>query len=378
MLQSPLGDAPGPAAADAADAAAVPLHRDAAMAMNATSGTNPTAAPRICAWGTRARWLARSALIGCWCYSASLGAIYLFSLLAGDRWWGSVLLLYGPRWLLGLPLVLFIPLLWCCRRWRYGLALAVAVVLVLLLLPVHVGMRGLLPRGDEDHSIRVISWNVGGGAVVGDVIEVMAKESADLVALQELDSAFALEALEHQGWHVWQGRGHCIISRYPIRVVETVADDNNWRDMMVQCEVDSPLGTVRLLSLHLPTPRHEIDTILAQRLRAGPVASVLLAQRREASKRARESIQSAEAPLIIVGDFNLVRASRIFREHWSEYHDAFAEAGTGLGWTKHTRGWGVRIDYILTSSQLRAAKCRVINTGSGDHRPVVADLVWDG
>jgi len=79
-----------------------------------------------------------------------------------------------------------------------------------------------------------------------------------------------------------------------------------------------------------------------------------------------------------VGDFNMPVESAIYRQDWSEFRNAFSQAGIGFGMTRDN-GWiQVRINHILIGSQWRPRRVVGGPVVGLDHRPVIADLGWAG
>ena len=70
--------------------------------------------------------------------------------------------------------------------------------------------------------------------------------------------------------------------------------------------------------------------------------------------------------------------STIYRRDWSNYRDAFSDAGLGYGYTewpqKSGRLVGVRIDHVLTGPGWRCRRCWVEPDVGSDHLPLLADL----
>jgi endonuclease/exonuclease/phosphatase (EEP) superfamily protein YafD len=102
-------------------------------------------------------------------------------------------------------------------------------------------------------------------------------------------------------------------------------------------------------------------------------------------------VQAIGEPVLVVGDFNTVDVSTAYNIVTHELHDAWREAGAGLGNTfpgAATPGssrpmvagipipkWLVRIDYIFYSADWRTVAAELGPwDGVSDHRPVMARL----
>ena len=55
-------------------------------------------------FGTLSGWLR----VLVWLYAAMLAAVWLLLDFGGDRWWLATVMLFGPRWVYGLPLALLV------------------------------------------------------------------------------------------------------------------------------------------------------------------------------------------------------------------------------------------------------------------------------
>src|SRR5690349_19121372 len=95
------------------------------------------------------RRVPRPATLVLWASAAVLAAWAALA-LAADRWWPATLLLFGPRWVLAVPLAVLVPAAAVCRRQALLPLLAAAVVLALPVLgfcippgqaPDHAGSR---------------------------------------------------------------------------------------------------------------------------------------------------------------------------------------------------------------------------------------------
>src|SRR6516164_2083941 len=77
----------------------------------------------------RRPWAVRLLAWGCWLYLAIVLAAWVVLRVAADRWWPATLLMFGPRWLLAVPLGILVAGAVVVRRRLLGLLLPAGVVL---------------------------------------------------------------------------------------------------------------------------------------------------------------------------------------------------------------------------------------------------------
>lgn len=175
-----------------------------------------------------------------------------------------------------------------------------------------VGMAHAATSEQSDETIRVLTWNVckceRGFSRIADALR---SENADIICLQELaEPRGALAGTPNQtvelaaaldmnfaslGGPLDCERNQCvaILSRWPIRAAQRLGSDpqRNWG---TSAEVETPLGVVRVVSVHLAgTYKFELAHVIATT--------------RARQRDWRELLEFASAragPLIIAGDFN--------------------------------------------------------------------------
>ncbi len=300
--------------------------------------------------------------------------------LAGDWWWLPTLLLFGPRWVLSLPLVVLVPAA-LAVRWRWLLPLGLcAVVIVWPIMGLRIPWRTL--GGPSRADLRVMTYNVNRWAVSNSKLtELLELIKPDLVAVQECRRWHAPE-----GWHLARAGELLVISAHPIVQVEI--SYNRHRPSRgvypngLYCVVDTPMGRIGFANIHLATPRDGLAAVLDREtlidLEKAGIADARIQFRRLESEDIVRWLEGFPEPKIIAGDFNMPVESTIYRKFWREYDNAFNRAGAGFGYTKTTailrRRYGTRIDHILTDRHWRAVGCRLGPDFGSDHFPLVAEL----
>lgn len=93
-----------------------------------------------------------------------------------------------------------------------------------------------------------------------------------------------------------------------------------------------------------------------------------------AARDVRVIADRGHARRIVLGDFNAPPESRIQRQYWVGYDNAFAGAGLGFGFTRYN-GWiRARIDHVLLAGGLEAVGATVAEDVGSDHRPVLVRI----
>ncbi|MES2304390.1 MAG: endonuclease/exonuclease/phosphatase family protein [Gemmatimonadota bacterium] len=317
---------------------------------------------------------------------AAVALSYLLTCQLGDRIWWALPFLFGPRWLLAMPLVGVVP--WLLVRPREAwLPVCVGAALTCFgLLDVRIG-TGRLTAG-AGVPVRVVELNAGAGSggntPAANVVAELQRLSPDVAVFAECGNGpvrAALSALP--GYHFKVSETSlCLLSRGEILEWSERDPMDIWKEggsgAIVRAKVQTAAGPLRVGLVHLETPRDALDNYadLSTIPTLGDVTRANIRQREEESTKAREWIlPTSDQPTIVVGDFNLPIESAIFRRHWSDLRDAFSRGGLGSGHTKRTRWWGVRIDHILTTSEIGTSRSFTGRDVGSDHLPLVADLI---
>ncbi len=290
------------------------------------------------------------------------------------------LVLFGPRWVVALPLLMLAPLAVAARSWwAIGATVLAAVLAAGPLTGGTVGVGPVFAPGRPAvDRLRVVTWNTGGKTAGQSFRRFVEDTAPDVLLLQESDHHIDAAHFP-SGWQVTPGGGPRVASRYPVRVI----DQLDYRDFgagggVLRCAVATPTGELTVVNVHLPTPRPGIEAALGSKLRdLGPLRDIIRL-RADASAKVRAWVGEPNPDLILAGDFNMPVESRIYRANWADFSNAFSEAGTGWGTTKQTHWFGTRIDHVLYSRPWRCRRVQVGDELGSDHRPVIADLVREG
>lgn len=326
-------------------------------------------------------WWPIAAAVLAWGYLVLVIGAWVLLRVAADKWLPATVLLFGPRWLLLLPLlVLVVPAFLLNRRGLIPLTIAGLVVSgpVMGLCTSWRGMAGGEPR-EKAPLLRVITYNAGeGGTREEAVARLVDREGPDVLVVDEWrDAGTALLPKLGKNWHVAEHISTAVFSRFPIKSVRRLGAEHlrkHWRAPALKCELETPYGIIYVVGVHLETPREGLEALCWSPLRGGAEMDQTTADRRLESELASQMAAEVEGPVVIAGDFNMPVESTIYRQYWQNWQNAFSIAGLGYGQTKFTRFFGVRIDHVLASSEWEVLGARVGANLGGDHRPLLVDL----
>jgi endonuclease/exonuclease/phosphatase (EEP) superfamily protein YafD len=306
----------------------------------------------------------------------------------GDVSWFATVLLFGPRWVYAVPLVVVLPAAALCRRRRL-LALAatgVAALLVGVINDVRVPFPAFGARS-EGPRLRVMTYNIGGGTFEPRELMALIEEvGADVVGLPECGHRVDPAAALAKGYTVHDDNGACLITRLPVRAVDIRDPTDFWvlygSGVINRYELEWQGKPFSIEVVHLETVREGLEALRFGFWKPsweGPkVMGENISERLLESRRAFEWTARSKLPTLVLGDFNMPVESAIYREVWSPLHNAFSERGVGRGITKATRLHGIRIDHILYDDKWLCDRVWVTRDLGMDHRPLVADLPLRG
>lgn len=332
----------------------------------------------------------------------ALGALlYLGAMIAlavalprfGDRAWPATLVLFGPRWLLAVPLLALAPAALLFRRWALVPLAAAGGILLFPVLGLRVPVRALLD-GERPGQLRVATFNAGGKPLaVGALKGFVAAVRPDLMAIQECQVEKEKLAQALPGFSVEVDTGMCLVSRHRIEAAESRSREDVWQrggsGAIVRYTIELPARAdaagvdgaptrINLVNLHLETVREAIEALTHRAWRGAGEHDENIALRDWESTLARQWVDMAAYPVVITGDLNMPVDSALYRRHWAGFTNAFSSAGLGFGHTKETRWFGIRIDHVLLGEGWKAERAWVGPNLGSDHLPLVADLRWVG
>jgi endonuclease/exonuclease/phosphatase (EEP) superfamily protein YafD len=340
----------------------------------------PGAARRVPRRPSRRRRIAMAIKRMSWAYLIVLLALWIFLRVAGDRWWLATLMLFGPMWVTLLPAGLLIPAAAFLHRRSLVVLTAAVGASLFLLMGFCVPWRPLFQSHSGKQRIRVLTCNIH-LRFVSDLMlaELIAGEKADIVLFQEFPVGRTVPFLPDPQWKFVRTGELLVASRFPVRLCEDYGEEawTRWSGpggAAIRCEVETPQGIVRLINLHLASPHNPFDAVIEGKESGSREVAAHIAIRAEQSRRLSRAAADLGGAALVAGDFNTPSEGNTWRTYWSQFSDAFATAGTGLGHTYFSDGAAVRIDHILTGSDWQCRRCRVGPDIGSPHRPVIADL----
>lgn len=322
------------------------------------------------------RWLA-------WASAAAMLLVWFLMAVIGDLVWWTLPLVYGPHWATGALLVGVLPALFLAPRDGFR-ALAIAVfIFVFGVLDFQLPFGRL--QSSKDYTLRLMEMNTGAGSSAEAILQEVDRLNPDIIVVAECNGAFADQIKVRAGWAIEFTEGRqCFATRLPM-VGWEIRDPTefyiaNGSGNIARAMVQTPAGVVRVGLVHLETPREALEEFfdLSSIPTLGDIVRANIEQREKESKAASEWIFSGgDMPTIVAGDFNIPTESAIYRRHWSRLNNAFSSSGFGLGNTKRTSLWGIRIDHILTTNEFTVSQAAIGNSVQADHWPIYADLTLD-
>ena len=346
-------------------------------------------------WRRARRWLSGAlGVLGVGYPLALLCTIFALRFM-GDDWWVTSVALYLPRLGFALPLpFVALPLALMRRWWLLCLQLLSLGLLLFPLLGLRLSWRGY--PADGERAFRVLTYNVdSGNGGFRPLIDEIVAHSPDLVFLQELPPWRAEERKKQLAPtfpNVVADDQFLVASKFRI-----VSNDSpppipffgrERSPRFRRFVVDTPLGAVTFYSLHTVSPRGGFYNLRGQGLRreilsgrlfsggaAKPEIRGTAALRMLQVKAMAQLARAEKGPVMIVGDGNLPTLSDARARYLGDFHDGFAEAGLGFGYSYPSTFPWMRIDMLLSNDQLAFKRVEVGRGRASDHLCVFGDVV---
>lgn len=315
-----------------------------------------------------------------WLAAVVLAAVLLWTL--ADQWWVATVFLYGPRWLLLVPMPVLVIAALLVRPMLLGPLLAALLITVGPVLGWRTGWRGGTGPADGE-AVRIITFNMRSteNLMWRDVPTELADLAPDAALVQECPAGFTDPRYLPAGWHARWDAGLCLLTRLPVDSVRVSDVIETRRDGVTGHAVIYFLGGAwrgpSLVNVHLETPRRGLERV-RERADASLMYRNLLLRNAGADRIARWVAREASGA-VVSGDFNLPVESRIYRRHWGDCVNAFSRVGRGFGYTRVLRRWSVRIDHVLLCGDRQRVRSATVGPDLGsDHLPLIVELLVEG
>ncbi|MEA2700794.1 MAG: hypothetical protein QOI66_5065 [Myxococcales bacterium] len=333
-------------------------------------------------------WAVRALAVG---YPVALLLVVAAFRLVGEQWWGTTVALYLPRVGFAVPWPVLTLALLFGRAYRWLITQVIAALVLLFpLMGLHLS-RHAAPTVGAD-VLRVVSLNIDEGRFgLANVIRHVRSVNPDLILMQE--GVHADEETLRAGLSDYAFRKtdqFAVASRYPIVDVfmpPGVSFEGDVRSMRyVRYRIQARSGLIDVYDVHPISPRVALDELRGAGLRreilSGRIWNPASAEMRFNAqlrvlqvKTVAEEARRSTNPVIIAGDTNLPQLSWAFAQWLGDYQDAFAQRGSGFGYTfPAIRSPWMRIDRILAGPGFRFLTCAVMDEHVSDHRAVMADV----
>ena len=283
-------------------------------------------------------------------------------------------------------------------RYLFLLALLIAVIVCLWPMISHKSAPSAAKLADKPHRLTVLTWNTArmGGFAKPDknqVLQFLLSQDADVICLQEVDvyksnrfltlpevkkalsSKYPYSYIDFSIYNNRHQYGTMVWAKYPLINKQSIHYESNG-NLSNQCDIVVNIDTIRLFNNHLESykfTREDLDDMGHMRDKWEHATPIRNNQAREV----RKHIDASPYPVIVVGDFNAIPLSFAYRHISNGLHDAWLETSWfQWGATCQKRGFGLRIDYILSSPSLLPVSCLVSPAAGSDHQPLIATLAW--
>ncbi|HMF37820.1 MAG TPA: endonuclease/exonuclease/phosphatase family protein, partial [Isosphaeraceae bacterium] len=247
-------------------------------------------------------------IVLCWAYSATLLGCYAAASFLSAEVWPVHLILYGPRWIAALPVILLVLLAaWLRLRWS-TLPLSVALFSFIGISGFNVPWENLLTTGvDSGQTLRVLTCNVQGRDLkIRNLADFVAAERPDVVCLQECSLVDPLAVLGGEGWYYRSAGEFCLASRYPILDFDQFhRPDKNYRIIAVRARLSRSGKSIPLILVHLMTPRSGLQSLVERQGQGIDSFRETASVQRFESELLRRWVKGAPGSIVLAGDFNL-------------------------------------------------------------------------
>lgn len=349
-----------------------------------------------------------------------INLVFAFSLLLAyiakfiDPRHAEVLAIFGLAYPYFLIINLLFLLFWLVYSKKTAIVSLGIIILALIDMPRLIYFSNKKDCNQSGSSLKVMSWNVRlfdlynwshNTETRNRMFDLIKNEKADVLCLQEffnsdiknyfttLDTLLVLQDVRY--YHVAYSKtvkkkyhyGLAIFSKYPIIRKGHVRQDGKPLSSSNDCiyaDIKTAEDTIRVYNMHLASIRFDNKTYSfienigrmkeSERIHGFRfIISHLIqafVQRAAQLDLVLRHINSSPFPIIACADLNDSPTSNAYQRLSKNLTDAFTICGSGMGTTYHGSFPGFRIDYIMTSNELRSSCFQTIPDELSDHHPI--------
>lgn len=239
----------------------------------------------------------------------------------------------------------------------------------------------------EEETLKVMTFNVqsfndmesiADSNIGEDLVNFIKKEDPDILCIQEFSRIWYKKLRKYPFFSQTPYSTHksiqAIFSKYPIISEGSLNFPDSWNNGIY---VDIKYGndTLRVYNLHLESlkvrprsiKRERSDRLLG-RLRYS------FAKQQEQADLIKAHMNQVDYKKIVCADMNNTQYSYAYHEIKGDLEDTFEEKGVGYGRTINFWKFPLRIDFILTDTEIEILEHKNYNVKLSDHEPVMATL----
>lgn len=291
-----------------------------------------------------------------------LAVLVLLSLVGFLAWWTQpfeILSHFRPHYAIALSL--FAAGLWVLRLRIAALVAAASVLLNVLVMAPSVVSPPLQADGEQQTALLIwanLRHNQSALAVIADLAR---NRNADIVALTELPPGDAAAVRAALPWM------QCFT---PI-----VGPQTSFTTLIAAREPCSATGQADNLVRPTDAVWANIDGLLVIAAHPRPPINNELTAERDAFIRAGISAANGAAPVIFVGDFNAAPWSPIADEiRRAGFRRAHCGAAIAPTWRSRHVLFGLAIDHVYVSPDVRVRSCAIGDAIGSDHWPLILEF----
>lgn len=291
---------------------------------------------------------------------------------------------------------------WLAFKWRYALIPVAGYLLAYP--PISIYMPFNMSQDVPPSAIKLLTYNVQAftglpryDGAFDRIYGYIEESNADIVCLQEdmdspgvdrskLDSLYQYKDTIHVGTKNENAIG--IYTRYPIVRKERIAYKSRGNGSCAYY-LRADGDTIIVINNHFESThlslddRQEYKAMLKGKVERDSMEStsrMIFAKLADASKLRAPQVEAVHRyveshkkyPIIVCGDFNDNPISYAHRAMAEGLTDCYVATGRGIGLSYNQKGFFVRIDNVMCSSQLTPYNCKVDNKiDASDHYPMV-------